>query len=65
MPPVCAGDKSEHTVKSYTEAVGLLADFLARRGHPLPVTAITRADVRDFSADQLQRWKPATTPGTC
>jgi hypothetical protein len=24
------------------------------------VTAITRADVRDFIADQLKRWKPAT-----
>ena len=28
-----AEDKSERTVKSYTEAVGLLADFLAARGH--------------------------------
>jgi hypothetical protein len=30
-----AEDKSERTVKSYTEAVGLLAEFLAARGHPL------------------------------
>jgi integrase len=55
-----AEDKSERTVKSYTEAVSLLADFLQRRGHPLTVTAITRNDVRAFIADQLQRWKPAT-----
>jgi site-specific recombinase XerD len=55
-----AEDKSERTVKSYTEAVTLLADFLAQRGHPLTVTAITRNDVRDFIADQLKRWKPAT-----
>jgi site-specific recombinase XerC len=55
-----AEDKSERTVKSYTEAVGLLADLLAQRGHPLTVTAITRNDVRGFIADQLQRWKPAT-----
>jgi site-specific recombinase XerD len=55
-----AEDKSERTVKSYTEAVSLLADFLAQRGHPLTVTAITRDDVRDFIADQLERWKPAT-----
>jgi site-specific recombinase XerC len=55
-----AEDKSERTVKSYTEAVGLLADFLAARGHPLTVNAVKRADVRDFIADQLDRWKPAT-----
>src|SRR5919197_4015837 len=55
-----AADKSERTVKSYTEAVGLLAEFLGKRGHPLTVTEITRADVRDFIIDQLQRWKPAT-----
>jgi len=55
-----AEDKSERTVKSYIEAVGLLADFLAQRGHPLTVNAVKRADVRDFIADQLQRWKPAT-----
>jgi len=24
------------------------------------VTAVTRADVRDVIADQLERWKPAT-----
>src|SRR6266545_848907 len=52
--------KSERTVKSYTEAVGLLADFLAGRGHPLTVNGVKRADVRDFIADQLDRWKPAT-----
>jgi hypothetical protein len=54
-----AEDKSERTVKSYTEAVGLLADFLAPRGHPLTVNAVKRADIRDFIADQLERWKPA------
>jgi site-specific recombinase XerC len=55
-----AEDKSERTVKSYTEAVGLLAEFLGERGHPLTVNAVKRADVRDFIADQLERWKPAT-----
>jgi len=55
-----AEDKSERTVKSYTEAVSLLTDFLAQRGHLLTVTAIRRDDVRDFIADQLERWKPAT-----
>jgi len=29
-----AEDKSERTVKSYSEAVRLFADFLAERGHP-------------------------------
>jgi site-specific recombinase XerC len=55
-----AEDKSERTVKSYTEAVGLLADFLGGRGHSITVNAVKRADVRDFIADQLERWKPAT-----
>src|SRR5262245_35266254 len=55
-----AEDKSERTVKSYTEAVGLLADFLAARGHPIAVNAVKRSDIRDFIADQLERWKPAT-----
>jgi site-specific recombinase XerC len=55
-----AEDKSERTVKSYTEAVGLLTDFLAARCHPLTVNTVKRGDVRDFIADQLQRWKPAT-----
>src|SRR6266545_1800467 len=55
-----AEDKSERTVKSYTEAVGLLAEFLSGRGHSLTVNAVKRADVRDFLVDQLQRWKPAT-----
>jgi hypothetical protein len=43
-----AEDKSERTVKSYTEAVRLFADFLAGRGHPLTVEAITRAILRLF-----------------
>jgi site-specific recombinase XerD len=55
-----AEDSPSAPVKSYTEAVGLLADFLAARGHPLTVNAVKRADVRDFIADQLDRWKPAT-----
>jgi integrase/recombinase XerC len=55
-----AEDKGERTVKSYTEAVGLLADFLAARGHPITVNAVKRSDIRDFIADQLERWKPAT-----
>jgi site-specific recombinase XerD len=53
-----AEDKSERTVKSYTEAVRLFADFFAERSHPLTVEAITRDDVRAFLADQLDRWKP-------
>jgi hypothetical protein len=43
-----AEDKSERTVKSYTEAVGLFADFLAQRRHLVTVDAITRDDVRAF-----------------
>jgi integrase len=55
-----AEDKSERTAKSYTEAVRLFADFLAKRGHPLTVEAITRDDVRAFVADQLERWRLLT-----
>jgi site-specific recombinase XerD len=55
-----AKDKSERTVKSYTEAVWLFAAFLAERDHPLTVDAITRDDVRAFIADQLDRWRPLT-----
>ncbi len=55
-----AEDKSERTVKSYTEAVRLFAAFLAVRGHPLTVEAVTHDDVRAFVADQLDRWKPLT-----
>jgi site-specific recombinase XerD len=47
-----AEDKSERTVKSYTEAARLFAAFLAGRGHPLEVDAITRDDVRAFIADR-------------
>jgi site-specific recombinase XerD len=53
-----AEDKSERTVKSYTEAVRLFAKFLAERGHPPTVEAITRDDVRAFVTDQLERCKP-------
>jgi integrase/recombinase XerC len=55
-----AEDKSERTVKSYTEAVRLFTDFLAERGHSLTIEAITRDDVRGFIADQLERWRPLT-----
>jgi hypothetical protein len=51
-----AEDKNQRTVKSYTEVMGLLTDFLAVREHPLPVTAITRADVR-ASSPTSSRWK--------
>ncbi len=55
-----AEDERERTVKSYTEAVRPFDDFLAARGHPLTVDAITRDGVRAFIADQLERWKPLT-----
>lgn len=54
-----AEDKSERTVKSYTEAVRLFSDFLAERRRPLRIDAITRDDVRAFIADQLERWSPS------
>ena len=37
-----------------------MQDFLAARGHPITVNAVKRANIRDFIASQLERWKPAT-----
>jgi site-specific recombinase XerD len=53
-----AENKSDRTVKTYLEAVGLAARFLAGRG--LDLTSARREGVEAFVADQLARWKPAT-----
>jgi site-specific recombinase XerD len=55
-----AENKSERTVAAYTDAVRLLAEFLAQRGDSLTVTAITRDHIAAFIGDQLDRLKPAT-----
>ena len=55
-----AQNKSPKTVKSYLEAVGLLADYLTRQGMPQEMGYIKREHVEAFIADQLERWRPAT-----
>jgi site-specific recombinase XerD len=55
-----AENKSAKTVKSYTEAVEMLGRFLAERGMPTDIAAISREHVEEFLNDQLRRRKPAT-----
>lgn len=55
-----AENKSAKTIKTYTEGVRLLGDFLAAKGMPTSVEHIRREHVEAFAADQLERWKPAT-----
>jgi site-specific recombinase XerD len=55
-----AENKAEKTVKSYTEAVHRLHEFLASAGMPLRVIAITSEHVEAFIVDQLARLRPAS-----
>src|SRR5690348_4313620 len=51
--------KSPRTVKSYLEAVGLLAAFLREHGMPEEVAALRREHVEAFIVDQVETRKPA------
>src|SRR5918912_1514645 len=55
-----AANKSPKTIKAYLDAVNLFAAFLAEKGMPCSVSAISREHVESFLADQLARWRPAT-----
>jgi len=55
-----ATNKSPKTIKTYREAVVCLEAFLVAHGRPTEATLVTKADLQDFIADQLARWKPAT-----
>ena len=57
---VRARNLSLRTEKTYNEAVGRLAQFLAAKGMPVEVGNIRREHPEAFIDDQLQRWKPAT-----
>lgn len=57
--PPCGGQERAHH-QLLNPARWALADFFTPRGHSLPVNAVKRNDVRDFIADQLERWKLAT-----
>jgi site-specific recombinase XerD len=52
--------KSPRTIKSYTEAVMLLARFLLEKGMPTQLTALTREHLTEFMQDQQDRHRPAT-----
>lgn len=55
-----AENKSPKTLRVYLEAVRFFGKFLAEKGMPQAVDAITREHVQAFIADQVERWKPAT-----
>jgi site-specific recombinase XerD len=55
-----AANLSPSTVRTYTEAVELLARFLSSQGMPREVMNVRREHVEAFITDQLERWKPAT-----
>ena len=55
-----ASNRSPRTVRSYTDAVQLLADFLDQRGMPTSAASVKREHVEALIEDQLERWKPAT-----
>ena len=55
-----AQNAAERTVRTYLEAVGLLASYLAEVGMPTTPDAITREHVESFIADLLTRCKPST-----
>ncbi len=54
-----ASNASPATIESYGQAVRQLALYLGDEQAPLP-TRVTRAQLEDFIADLLRRWKPAT-----
>lgn len=53
-----AANVAPATMKTYAEAVRTLAGFLAERGMPTDVAAITREHVEAFITDQLARRPP-------
>ena len=55
-----ARNRAPRTVEVYTEAVKALDAFLAERGMPRDVEAITREHVEEFIVDLLTRFKATT-----
>ena len=55
-----ARNRSAMTIKSYREAIDQLGRFLAAKGMPTTIEAITREHVSAFLTDQLARLKPAS-----
>ncbi len=55
-----AANRAPGTIKTYSEALEIFGSFLATRGMPQNVAAITREHAESFITDQLERWKPGT-----
>ncbi|MHB1162837.1 MAG: tyrosine-type recombinase/integrase [Chloroflexota bacterium] len=55
-----AANKAPSTVKTYCEALEAFGSFLASKGMPQVVAAITREHVESFITGQLEQWKPQT-----
>lgn len=55
-----AANKAEKTIKTYKEAIRLLADFLQQQQYPSDITELERRHIEAFIADQLQRHTAAT-----
>lgn len=55
-----AGNRSPRTIRSYLDTVAGFDVFLAERGMPRDVAAITREHVESYIEDQLARYKPTT-----
>jgi site-specific recombinase XerD len=55
-----AANKSPRTVETYLDSVTQFERFLAGRGMPTTLDAISREHVEAFIEHLLERWKPAT-----
>jgi site-specific recombinase XerD len=55
-----AANKAPKTIKTYKEAIRLLADFLEQQHFPSNVTDLERSHIEAFIADQLQRHTAAS-----
>ena len=51
---LAAENKSPHTLRAYTSALRYFGDFLAERGMPLAVEALTREHVQEYLAEVVQ-----------
>lgn len=55
-----AGNKSAQTVRIYGNSARSLVDFLKAHGMPTAAEQVGREHLESFTADQLDRFKPAT-----
>src|SRR5687767_2019523 len=57
---LAAENKAPRTIKSYSEAVERLHEYLVAQGMPITVAGITSEHVEAFLADQLARLRPSS-----